>query len=380
MLSEKEGHEKPRVFIATVDKIEIAIHNPLITGAQLLREAGFEHIQCHTLYQKLKGCDFEKVAIDEVIDLSNEGVEHFITKGPDVFNYEVNNEPETTDKKELTPIQIMELKGVHPSNHYLIELMKDGKHINYAYRPDKSIQMICAGMKFITEKWLDTVVLEEYGKKCISVPPSRTYIIKIDKNNYPWHHLTITRNELIRLETPVDPSTVEVYKFLNTSPTPVKVENAIIDLTEKCLIRFVIQPKDQQDGRTNRRAFTLPEEDTEFLDQLGLPWEAIAGPQGMWIIIYDYPIPIGYNVQKAEVAMMIAPNYPAVQIDMACFYPHLSKLSGTGILNILQQPVDNKTYQCWSRHRKSGEWKPGVDNISTHLCLVDNWLLKDLGR
>jgi len=380
MENQNPGHERPKTYVAIVNEIEIAVHDPLITGAELLRKAGFEHIQCHTLYQKLQGCDFEKVAMDEVINLAHPGIERFVTKGPEVFNYEVNGEPETTDKKTLTPNRIMELKGVHHGNHYLIQILPDGKHINYAYTPDQSIPMVCTGMKFLTEKWHDTVIIEDYGKKCERVPLARTYLIRIDKNNREWHRPTITRNELIKLESNVDPSTVELYKFLNTSPKPIKVLPGDIDLREKCLVRFVIMPKDQQDGRTNRRAFTLPEDDIDFLDQLGLPWEAIAGPQGMWVVVYDYPIPAGYNVQKADVALMIAPNYPAVQIDMASFYPHLSKVSGRGIPNILQQPVDGKTFQCWSRHRKAGEWKPGIDNIATHLCLVDNWLLKDLGR
>jgi hypothetical protein len=47
---------------------------------------------------------------------------------------------------------------------------------------------------------------------------------------------------------------------------------------------------------------------------------------------------------------------------------------------VFEQALDGKKFQGWSRHRKVGEWRPGVDCIATHLCLVDNWLVKDLGR
>ena len=394
MQNQAEGHVKPKIYVAIVNDTEVTFHEPKVTGAQLLRAAGFEHLACHTLYQKLKGCDFDKVAMDDVIDLADEGIELFVTKGPDVFNYEVNGEPETTDKKELTPTQIMHLKGVHPQNHYLVQLMHDGKRIVYAYCADEPIKIDCRGMKFITEKWLDIVNIEEYGKLCKPVPPARIYRIKVDKGYHDWPKPFITVPELIHLEYPVNPKPVEVYKFLNTSPKPIKLKvDELVDLTEKCLVRFTIQPKEQEDGLSPepaqqesiqdevkiRKDFTLPEEDVDFLDSLGLLWEAVGRQPGMWVIIHDYPIPPGYNVQRAEVALAIA-GYPAAQIDMAYFYPPLVKDSRRVINNVFEQPLDGKKYQGWSRHRKVGEWRPGVDCIATHLCLVDNWLIKDLRR
>lgn len=396
MQNQNEGHVKPKIYVTVVNEIELAFHNPKVTGAELLKAAGFEHLQCHTLYQKKKGCDFDKVALDDVIDLADEGIEHFVTKGPDVFNYKVNSEPETTDKKELTPNQIMHLKSVHhPHEHYLVQLLHDGVRIEYAYCPDETIKMDCRGMEFITEKWLDIVNIEEYGKHCKPVPPARVYRIRIDKAYHDWAKPFITVSELIQLEYPGNSKPVEVYKFLNTSPKPIKLKpEDVVDLREKCLVRFTIQPKEQEDGLSPqpisettvqeevkiRKDFDLPEEDEEFLDSLGLLWEAIGNQPGMWVVINDYPIPPGYNVTKADVALSIVGTYPAAQIDMAYFYPPLVKNSGRIINNVFEQPLGAKKFQGWSRHRKAGEWRPGVDCIATHLCLVDNWLIKDLGR
>ncbi|RFZ92945.1 hypothetical protein D0C36_16280 [Mucilaginibacter conchicola] len=388
----KDGHEKPKVYIATVNATEIAVYDPKITGAQLLKEAGIKHVQCHTLYQKFKGCDFEKVAMGEVIDLSKEDIEHFVTKGPDVFNYEVDGEPETTDHKDLTPLRIMELKGADPANHYLIQLLHGREQVSYAYCPDEPIIMDCRGMKFITAKWLDVVNIEEYGKQCKPVPPARKYRIRVDKQYHDWADRLISVRELINLEYPHSSAPFEVYKFLNTSPKPVKLHHSEkVDLTEKCLVRFTIQPKEQKDGLQTvaaeaahkvqpRREFYLPEDDTDFLDSLGLLWEAIGRQSAMWLLIHDYPLPDGYNVAKVDVALLIAPSYPATEIDMAYFYPALSKRSGRPINALSSQIVDGRNFQRWSRHRQPGEWRPGVDSISTHLCLVDNWLVTDLGR
>lgn len=394
MQEEKKGPVKPKVYGATVNEIEIAVYNALNTGAEILTAAGFKHLQCHTLYQKLKGCDFEKVSLDQTIDLSNPGIEHFATKGPDVFHYKVDNEPEMTDKSELTAHQILLAKGINPTNHYLIQVLAEG-NVSYADNPSQPIKMICTGMDFISGKWHDLVDIEEYGKQCKPVPPAKLYRIKVDKGYHTWPKRYITVSELIEFEYPNNTKPVEVYKFLNTSPKPIKLKpDEMVDLTEKCLVRFTIQPKEQEDGLSDdriqedpveetvkiRRDFTLPEEDIEFLDNLGLLWEAIANQPGMWVMIHDYPVPVGYNVQKAEVALLISSHYPAAEIDMAYFHPALIKDSGKTINNVFGQVIDGKSFQGWSRHRKPGEWRSGVDNIATHLCLVDNWLVKDITR
>ncbi|HEY1053622.1 MAG TPA: E2/UBC family protein, partial [Emticicia sp.] len=96
--------------------------------------------------------------------------------------------------------------------------------------------------------------------------------------------------------------------------------------------------------------------------------------------IHDYAIPEGYTIQKADIALLIAPTYSATEIDMAHFSPPLSKTSGRGISATSNHVIDGKNFQQWSRHRQAGEWRPGVDNISTHLCLVENWLTRDLER
>lgn len=128
-----------------------------------------------------------------------------------------------------------------------------------------------------------------------------------------------------------------------------------------------------------RKQFLLPTEDAEFLEDNGLRWEAIS-QGGNWLIIHNYPVPGGYNVTVVQVALMIPPNYPAAQIDMAYFFPYLQKPNGKGITATSPQMIDNKNFQRWSRHRQAGEWRPGEDNVMTHLLLVNNWLENDLKR
>jgi hypothetical protein len=123
----------------------------LVTGKELLEKTGQTPVECHTLYQKLKGCDFEKIGFAETVDLAKPGIEHFVVKPPEVFHYTVDGEPETTDEKKLTPLQILEAAGVNPvTDYYLVLVNADGSQVSYKDKPNDPVEMRCPGSKFIS--------------------------------------------------------------------------------------------------------------------------------------------------------------------------------------------------------------------------------------
>lgn len=381
MKTENQAIKQPTGFKVRINENEFLFLESIVTGKQILKKAGKEPLECYTLYQKLKECDFERISLDDVVDLSNPGIEHFVTKDPEVFNYTVDEEPETTDKKTLTPTEILKLNAIDPNTSYLVQLNHDGTETDYAYRPDEPIKMICTGMKFVSRKWLDIIDIEEYGKTCKPVPPARKYKLRVDKGYLEFETPFVSGKIILTKANKVPVEKFDIFKVLSTNPQPQKIVdlNVVVDLREKCLVRFVTLPKEQQDGRGSRINFSLPEEDIEFLNNTGFHWEALV--QGShWLLINDYPIPEGYNAAVAQLGLLIPPNYPATQIDMVYFFPGLQKKSGRVIPAITTQQIDGKIFQRWSRHRKAGEWRPGLDNISTHLLLVNNWLEKELKR
>jgi hypothetical protein len=126
-----------------------------------------------------------------------------------------------------------------------------------------------------------------------------------------------------------------------------------------------------------RRQFDLPEEDTEYLNSSGFPWETIA-KAGNWLIVHDFPVPSGYNIPKVSVALKIDTGYPVSQIDMAYFFPHLNRKDGKIIGALAMMKFDDKQWQRWSRHRTSANpWRVGVDDICTHLAFVTHWLERE---
>jgi len=130
-----------------------------------------------------------------------------------------------------------------------------------------------------------------------------------------------------------------------------------------------------------RRQFHLPESDREFLEARGLPWETITESNYKWLLIHDYPVPMGYNQEKVTIALMIVAGYPDAQIDMVYFFPPLALLDNRQIKALASQSIEGKTYQRWSRHRTpQNPWRPSEDDVSTHLALVEYWLEKERQR
>ncbi|SHN32848.1 E2/UBC family protein [Mucilaginibacter sp. OK098] len=123
-----------------------------------------------------------------------------------------------------------------------------------------------------------------------------------------------------------------------------------------------------------RKQFPLPEDDIIFLESQGMEWETVNN-QGMhWVILYNYPVPPGYQIDKTTVAIKIETGYPRTGLDMAYFYPPLAREDGQPIGAVVQQQIDGLSFQRWSRHRTVvNPWREGVDDLSTHLSLVNFW-------
>lgn len=131
-----------------------------------------------------------------------------------------------------------------------------------------------------------------------------------------------------------------------------------------------------------RREFALPACDVEYLDSTHSNWEAIKIGSVNWLIISQFTVPGGYTIAANQVALRIEPVYPDTQIDMAYFYPALRREDGRAIpATESTETIDGKSFQRWSRHRTAeNPWRPGVDDVSTHLAQVKHWLTREFQR
>lgn len=130
-----------------------------------------------------------------------------------------------------------------------------------------------------------------------------------------------------------------------------------------------------------RRQFSLPAEDMEWLECQGRPYELVAEGSVLRVVLYQLALPDGYNERVVDVNVRIESGYPDTQLDMAYFFPALSRTNGRPIGAASPDSFDGKIWQRWSRHRTpANPWRPGVDNLSTHFELIAEWLKKELHK
>lgn len=131
-----------------------------------------------------------------------------------------------------------------------------------------------------------------------------------------------------------------------------------------------------------RRDFELPCFDVEFLDSSGWAWETVQEGAANWLLVHQFAVPPGYNHSAVTIALRIEPCYPDAQIDMAYFNPPLARADGQRIgAADSTQAIGGKSFQRWSRHRTGNNpWRPGVDDISTHIAQVQHWLEREFTK
>ena len=131
-----------------------------------------------------------------------------------------------------------------------------------------------------------------------------------------------------------------------------------------------------------RRKFRLPEADETFLDRLGLAWETVVEVQVRWLILKSFPLPAGYGVSAADIAIMIPSGYPPGLVDSAYICPALTRPDGRMIPNAQgRQVIDGRTWQFWARHRSpANPWVVGEDDLGSHIHWMESWLAAELVR
>ena len=235
---------------------------------------------------------------------------------------------------------------------------------------------------FVEGELVELVIIEEFAKLGEKPPHAKTYVIRIDKETYRLHKPNPTGEELLHLAGKTSTGYKLYQIFRGRQPEPV-APNQHVDLHAHGIERFTTVQKDPTEGgqvaEALRRDFKLAVEDTEYLDSLRLPWETVREPNATLLLVIDgWSIPPGYNAAFAKLALVIPQGYPDTQIDMAYFSPALLRRDGKQINNLSSIQWQLGTFQQWSRHRTGANpWRPGIDDISTHLSLVDDFLRRE---
>ncbi|MBV8646335.1 multiubiquitin domain-containing protein [Paludibacterium sp.] len=227
----------------------------------------------------------------------------------------------------------------------------------------------------------DVVDVEAYLAAGKPVPKGKKYRIRIDKQLYVVAVSEMTGQQILALAGKT-PDKYLLRQKIHGAVHPVAPEQEVSFLAPG-VERFMTIPNEVQEGEpaAQRLQFKLLAADLGYLNSLGLRWEAVLDGQVMCAVIYDWPLPDGYNVQVADVHVRMNAGYPDVQIDMAYFVPALARRDGRPINGLTTMQFDGRQWQQWSRHRTANSpWRVGEDDLSTHMGYVFAWLEAELRK
>lgn len=214
--------------------------------------------------------------------------------------------------------------------------------------------------------------------------PPKPYKIKIDGNMFEVENRYITGREILAL-VQKSPEDNEVALKEHGHDTRVIGLDEQVDLETPGLEKFITYSTSHIDGEGGPQGsspFVLPEEDMMFAERHHDQIELILEGNKQWVLIHDFDVPEGYNIDKVTAAIQLPVGYPSLGPDMVYFYPGLALTSGRAIhaADVLVT-ILGKTYQRWSRHfTSSSPWRPGEDSLETYCLMIKGWLKKELTR
>ncbi|MBI2417417.1 MAG: multiubiquitin domain-containing protein [Ignavibacteriales bacterium] len=112
-----------------------------ISGKEILNLGEVSPADEYDLLKKIQGKEYEPILLDEIVDLSDPGIEHFVAEKRKELMYSFDDEKYYTMNTVLTPVQILQIHGLNPEHYYLKQLMKH-REITYKNDLEKQIDMI----------------------------------------------------------------------------------------------------------------------------------------------------------------------------------------------------------------------------------------------
>lgn len=229
---------------------------------------------------------------------------------------------------------------------------------------------------------VDIEACAEHGH---DTPRARRYRIRVDRQRFVVDRPALTGREILVLAGKNPPERFRLDQKLRGGQARKVGHDESVSFCAPGVERFMTVPLDQHEGAIAapalRREVVLPEHDMEHLDARGISWETVVDGRRQWLLVHDWPLPEGYAADTVTLALMIPPGYPTVQFDMVYFHPAVVRADRQPIGALSSLAIAGTVYQRWSRHRTSqNPWRPGLDDVSTHLALVEEWLEQEFQK
>lgn len=295
------------------------------------------------------------------------------------YIFHTNENEHSIKEPIITGNDLHDLEGTSPDTHFIRMKTKQGKKL---IGPNVKVDLTeCGVERFIILPFKqETIDLEHCFCEGVNPVITYKYLFKVNRNKYETDKDEISREEIFEL-IGKDPDKHRLRMFTKKGKEIIQ-PGQVIDLTKCGVERFVYEALDCTEGYVTDTTFDLPKEDLYYLSSISNSVDFIKNGRLNWLVIRDYEIPDGYNVKKADAAILIPPHYPTAQLDMIYFNPALSRADGKMIrATSSSQSIEGKIYQRWSRHRTNvNKWNPEIDNVESHVDLMLSCLKAEFSK
>ena len=133
----------------------------------------------------------------------------------------------------------------------------------------------------------------------------------------------------------------------------------------------------------SRRDFHLPEEDIQYLDGLGLEWEAIQEGNTRGVVLYGFHMPQPFQPERLNLKIMMSQDYTSgAALDMFFTDAQVTRSDGKEIDRLTESHhFNSRKWWQWSRHYpQNATWRPGVNTLATHISYIQHILDEEARR
>ncbi|GAB1078753.1 MAG: hypothetical protein SStaBPW_06380 [Shewanella algae] len=370
-LAWKEGRPLRLAFHYLIDVCDpnwqggsINIDDPVPTGRQILSAAGKVPVEQFMLLMVDSKGVLEEVGLDETVNIYQKGIEKFVAFESDRLFYVAINGVRLPWGQAYIREDILRKIGNVAEDHAV-----------WLERRNEPDRLLGDG---------ESVNLGEPGLEKIYTKP-KTWKLNVQGVVVNSERPTIVaRDALQAAGFNPDSGWILVLK-VKGEPKQVIGINDVIDLRNPGIEKLRLTPAEINNGElavATTRDFSLLKQDETYLNNQGFSWETRLIGTRRWLIIHDYIIPSGYNHRQVDLAVEIPTSYPDAKLDMFFVHPALSLSGGT----VIQQTESRENilgyvYQRWSRHLNGiTRWNPLKDSVITHLAVVEESLLREVGQ
>ncbi|WP_208245031.1 multiubiquitin domain-containing protein (plasmid) [Rhizobium sp. T1470] len=338
--------------------VSVADRSP--TGRQILGYCDVAPRDEYVVLQWMPEGDIEEVRSDELVSLDSDVAAKFIVAKADrLYRLFLNDRSLSWPDRSISEAALRIL-GKIPETELL--------YVRREAEPDRPIEV--GGSLSLAEVGVESV----YSRHAEWELNVQGVTIKFDRPD------VVVRDALTKAGFNPDQGWIIVLKARD-GKRQVTVDDTI-DLRSPGIEKLRLTPREINNGELpqSRRQFRLLPVDEAGLTARGFHWETIVDGARRWLLLHGMELPAGYTVASTSVAIEVPSSYPTAELDMFYCYPQLNRQDGVAIPQTqVTEAIEGRGFQRWSRHRGAiAPWRPGLDNVITHLALVEAALLREV--